>query len=89
LYWRDKKLRAQQRLRHRHIIRENCGFRGSRMVFLRLSQSISEFPDKVTPNRKAGTVMSPRATVRQILERPGEIWGAESGTDKLVVIRTK
>lgn len=31
---------------------------------------------------------SPGANVRQILGRPGEIWGAESGTDKLVVIRT-
>lgn len=31
---------------------------------------------------------SPNAGVRQILGRPGEIWGAESGTDKLVVIRT-
>lgn len=28
------------------------------------------------------------ANVRQILGRPGEIWGAESGTDMLVVIRT-
>ena len=31
---------------------------------------------------------SPNAAVRQILGRPGEIWGAESGVDKLVVIRT-
>jgi virginiamycin B lyase len=31
---------------------------------------------------------SPGADVRQILGRPGEVWGAESGTDKLVVIRT-
>jgi virginiamycin B lyase len=31
---------------------------------------------------------SPNASVRQILGRPGEIWGAESGADKLVVIRT-
>jgi virginiamycin B lyase len=31
---------------------------------------------------------SPGAAVRQILGRPGEIWGAESGVDKLVVIRT-
>lgn len=31
---------------------------------------------------------SPGASVRQILGRPGEIWGAESATDKLVVIRT-
>jgi virginiamycin B lyase len=28
------------------------------------------------------------ADVRQILGRPGEVWGAESGADKLVVIRT-
>jgi len=31
---------------------------------------------------------SPNAAVRQILGRPNEIWGAESGVDKLVVIRT-
>ncbi|RPJ41114.1 MAG: lyase [Chloroflexi bacterium] len=29
------------------------------------------------------------ANVRQILGRPGEVWGAESGVDKLVLIRTK
>lgn len=29
------------------------------------------------------------ANVRQILGRPGEIWGAESGVDRLVVIRTR
>lgn len=29
------------------------------------------------------------ANVRQILGRPGEVWGAESGTDKLVVVRTR
>jgi virginiamycin B lyase len=27
------------------------------------------------------------AAVRQMLGRPGEMWGAESGTDRLVVIR--
>ena len=32
---------------------------------------------------------SPRAQIRQILGRPGEVWGWESGTDKLVVIRIK
>jgi virginiamycin B lyase len=32
---------------------------------------------------------TPNAAVRQLLGRPGEVWGAESGTDKLVVIRTK
>jgi virginiamycin B lyase len=31
---------------------------------------------------------SPDAAVRQILGRPSEIWAAESGVDKLVVIRT-
>jgi virginiamycin B lyase len=30
---------------------------------------------------------SANAQVRQILGRPGEVWGAESGADKLVVIR--
>ncbi len=34
------------------------------------------------PSDKAG------AAVRQMLGRPGEVWGAESGTDRLVVIRT-
>jgi virginiamycin B lyase len=28
------------------------------------------------------------AEVRQLLGRPGEVWGAESGTDRLVVLRT-
>lgn len=32
---------------------------------------------------------TPQAFVRQILGRPSEIWGAESGVDKLVVIRTR
>lgn len=43
------------------------------------------------PSRELFTVYelpSPAAAVRQILGRPGEIWGAESGADKLVVIRT-
>jgi len=31
---------------------------------------------------------SSNAQVRQLLGRPGEVWGAESGTDKLAVIRT-
>ena len=31
--------------------------------------------------------LEPNADVRQILGRPGEVWGAESGTDRLVVIR--
>ena len=32
---------------------------------------------------------SSAANVRQILGRPGEVWGAESGVDKLVVVRTR
>jgi virginiamycin B lyase len=28
------------------------------------------------------------ANVRQLLGRPGEVWGAESGVDKLVVVHT-
>ena len=31
----------------------------------------------------------PNAAVRQMLGRPGEVWGAESGTDRLVRIRTE
>ena len=30
---------------------------------------------------------TPGASVRQLLGRPGEVWGAESGADKLVVVR--
>ena len=42
------------------------------------------------PNQETFEVFelpSPGANVRQILGRPGEVWGAESGTDKLVVVR--
>jgi virginiamycin B lyase len=31
----------------------------------------------------------PNASVRQMLGRPGEVWGAESGADALVVVRTE
>ena len=37
---------------------------------------------------KVFTLPSSEASVRQILGRPGEVWGAESGADKLVVINT-
>jgi virginiamycin B lyase len=43
------------------------------------------------PTTEAFTVYelpSVAGNVRQILGRPGEIWGGESGVDKLVVIRT-
>jgi virginiamycin B lyase len=32
---------------------------------------------------------TPAADVRQIHGRRGEVWGAESGADKLVVVRTR
>jgi virginiamycin B lyase len=32
--------------------------------------------------------LRPGANVRQLLGRPGEVWGAESGADRLMVIRT-
>ena len=31
---------------------------------------------------------SAQANIRQLLGRPGEVWGAGSGVDKLVVVRT-
>jgi virginiamycin B lyase len=31
----------------------------------------------------------PDANVRQLLGRPGEVWGAESGVDRLVVVKTR
>ena len=31
---------------------------------------------------------SPDGAVRQLLGRPGEVWGAESGADKLILVRT-
>jgi virginiamycin B lyase len=34
------------------------------------------------------TLPSPGANVRQLLGSPGQVWGAESGTDKIVLIRT-
>jgi virginiamycin B lyase len=42
------------------------------------------------PNTKAYTTFrsdKKNANVRQMLGRPGEVWGGESGTDRLVVIR--
>jgi virginiamycin B lyase len=33
-------------------------------------------------------VPSRGSAIRQMLGRPGEVWGAESGTDKLIVVYT-
>jgi virginiamycin B lyase len=41
--------------------------------------------DPVRERFKSFRLRSPAASVRQLLGRPGEIWGAESGADRLVV----
>ena len=45
--------------------------------------------DPTTETFEVFALPSSGAEVRQILGRPGEVWGAESGPDKLVVIRTR
>jgi virginiamycin B lyase len=44
--------------------------------------------DPVTEEFEVFELPSSPANVRQILGRSGEVWGAESGVDKLVVVRT-
>jgi virginiamycin B lyase len=44
--------------------------------------------DPLTESFTVFSLPSPSAEVRQLLGRLGEVWGAESGTDKLIVIRT-
>lgn len=44
--------------------------------------------DPATEQFESFALPSQQALVRQIHGRPGEVWGAESGVDKLVVIRT-
>ena len=43
--------------------------------------------DPATEQFTSFPLPSPPADVRQILGRPGEVWGAESAADQLVVIR--
>jgi virginiamycin B lyase len=45
--------------------------------------------DPVTSRFTRVRLPSAGAAVRQILGRPGEVWGAESGTDKLVLVPTR
>ena len=45
--------------------------------------------DPVTSRFTSLRLPSAGADVRQILGREGEVWGAESGTDKLVVVVTR
>ena len=49
-------------------------------AIVRFNPSVKEFQSFPLP--------SPDAKVRQLLGRPGEILGAESATDKIVIIRT-
>jgi virginiamycin B lyase len=44
--------------------------------------------DPIKQNFEVFPLSTANANVRQILGRPDEIWGAESGLDRLVVIRT-
>jgi virginiamycin B lyase len=44
--------------------------------------------DPIKEKFKVITLPTPGADVRQILGRLGEVWGAESGANKLVVVRT-
>jgi virginiamycin B lyase len=50
------------------------------------SNSIVRF-DPTTETFDSFALPTPNAEVRQLLGRPGELWGAESGTDKIVVLR--
>ena len=43
--------------------------------------------DPTTETFESLLLPSPSAQVRQMLGRPGEVWGAESGVDKLIVAR--
>jgi virginiamycin B lyase len=45
--------------------------------------------DPRTERFESFPIPSPNGAVRQMLGRAGEVWGAESSTDKLIVIRTK
>jgi virginiamycin B lyase len=52
------------------------------------ANAIVEF-DPVTESFESFPSDRDGAAVRQLLGRPGEVWGAESGTDRLVVIRDR
>jgi virginiamycin B lyase len=43
--------------------------------------------DPLTEHFRSFASNRPGAAVRQLLGRPGEVWGAESGTDRLVVVK--
>ena len=45
--------------------------------------------DPTTETFRSFELTTRGAAVRQLLGRPGEVWGAESAADKLVVIRSR
>lgn len=45
--------------------------------------------DPATETFQSIALPSPDASVRQLLGRPGEVWGAESSVDRLIVVRAK
>jgi virginiamycin B lyase len=52
------------------------------------ANALVRFDPRTTRFQTVGLPSSP-ANVRQLLGRPGEVWGAESGVDKLVVVRMR
>jgi len=44
--------------------------------------------DPRTERFESYELSGPNSAVRQILGRPGEVWGAESGLDRIIVVRT-
>jgi virginiamycin B lyase len=80
--WREWRLPGDQPLAYAVYVDEHDGvwlsdFGGNALV--RFDPAREEFDVVPLP--------SPRGQVRQILGRPGEVWGAESGADKLIVAR--
>jgi virginiamycin B lyase len=51
------------------------------------SNTIVRF-DPVARRFRSVRIPSPDAAVRQLLGRPGQLWGAESAVDKLILVRT-
>jgi len=48
-------------------------------ALVRFDPTVERFESYPLPSRDGA--------VRQLLGRPGEVWGAESGADKLIVVR--
>jgi hypothetical protein len=68
------------------------GEQASLARFFSLLDSSLDLKRRRAPDEKKidlGGGLGPGAAVRQMLGRPGEVWGAESEADKLVVVRMK